>query len=400
MWYNRTISHKIDLAATKFPVVVLTGARQSGKTELLKRSFPGHSYVSLDVPSVATLAEKEPVAFFERYPAPLLVDEIQYAPGLFRHLKAIVDRQRHQMGQFILTGSQEFTLMKEVSDSLAGRCAVLGLETLSIEEIGLHQARPGTAGELAEFIVRGGFPELWRDREVPLELFFGSYLATYLERDVRQILNVTSLRDFERFIRACAARSGQTLDKSALAGEVGVSSKAISSWLSVLEASNQIVLLEPWFANFGKRLVKSPKLYFCDSGLLCHLLGITAGDLLGSPFLRAVWEGYVFAELRKAINAGSKPVSLWFYRDKQRVEVDFLILGGGHGRLLECKWTELPDRSDTKNLAKVMSIVTEKKLPDFADLSAFVLSRTSENFLIADQVRAINIFGLGEQIDL
>lgn len=400
MWYNRTISKKIGIAASKFPVVVLTGARQSGKTELLKKSFPDHTYVSLDIPSVAAMAEKEPMAFLELHPPPLLVDEVQYSPGLFRHLKSVVDDQRHQMGRFILTGSQKFTLMKEVSDSLAGRCAVLELETLSVQEIGQHQGRPGSVTEFARFIVRGGFPELWRDREMPLDLFFGSYLSTYLERDVRQILNVTSLRDFEKFIRACAARSGQTLDKSALAGEVGVSLKAISSWLSVLEASNQIVLLEPWFANFGKRLVKSPKLYFCDSGLLCSLLGVTADNLLGSPFLGAVWEGYVFAELRKSIAASDKPVSLWFYRDKQQTEVDFMLLGGGHARLMECKWTELPDTSDTKSLAKVAKIAAEKGLPDFANHSAFVISRAIGEFPITDTIRAINLFDLSERLDL
>ncbi|MBF0502745.1 MAG: ATP-binding protein, partial [Candidatus Riflebacteria bacterium] len=242
MYIDRDISKCLKQLAHHFPALVITGARQVGKTTLLRNTFPTYTYVSLDLPSTAESAETEPDTFLKRYPAPLIVDEIQYGPKLFRHLKRAIDADRHAMGQFILTGSQKFELMKEVSDSLAGRVAVLELEGLSLKEVGSDK------GTIEHFLVRGGFPELWRDPDLPGEAFFSSYLATYLERDVRQILGVTSLRDFERFIRACAARNGQLLDKTALGSDVGVSSKAVASWLSVLQASNQIVLLEPWFA--------------------------------------------------------------------------------------------------------------------------------------------------------
>lgn len=400
MWYKRKISDNLQLAARKFPVLVLSGARQAGKTELLRRLFPDHTYLSLDIPSAATFAEDEPRAFLEKHPGPLLIDEVQYAPGLFRHLKAAVDSDRHRAGRFVLTGSQKFSLMKEVSESLAGRAAILDLETLALGEICEHQPPPMTAQSYAGKIVRGGFPELWRDQDIPLEMYFGSYVATYLERDVRQILNVTSLRDFERFVRACAARSGQLLNKSALANDVGISSKAVTSWLSVLQASNQIALIEPWFANFGKRIVKSPKLYFCDSGLLCYLLGVTEENLLKSPFLGAIWEGYVFSELRKLLDFSAKPLHLWFYRDKQQVEIDFLVLGGGFGRLIECKWTELPDRADIGNIQKIRRIVTHKRLPDFARTKAFVVARPEYSYRIDEETRAIPILELAEQLEL
>ena len=267
-------------------------------------------------------------------------------------------------------------------------------------EIAAHTQRPQGVRELAALIVRGGFPELWRDTEIPRDVFFDSYLATYLERDLRQTLNVSSLRDFERFIRACAARSSQILNKSAFAGDVGVSLATITSWLGALEASNQIAFLEPWFSNFGKRLVKSPKMYLCDTGLLCYLLGVTADNLPSSPFAGAVWETFVFAELRKAMRVSDKPASVWFYRDQQQVEVDFLVLGGGHGRLVECKWTELPDASDIKNLKSVGRIAAEKKLPDFAESSSFVVCRTQTAHPIDESVKAIGIFDLAERLGL
>ena len=390
-WYERAYSNKILKSASAYPVLVLTGARQTGKTTLLSKLFPNHNYVSLDIPSLAALAEKSPTEFLEKYPAPLIIDEVQYAPDLFRHLKVAVDKDRHNMGQFVLTGSQKFTLMKEVSDSLAGRAAIFELETLSLKEIALHQASPKSSKEWSSFLVRGGFPELWRNTDAELDVFFGSYLSTYLERDVRQILNVSSLRDFERFMRVCAARNGQILEKSAIAAEVGVSSKAVNSWISVLEASNQIVLLEPWFSNFGKRIIKSPKMYFNDSGLVCYLLGVSKENIVQSPFVGAIWEGYCFGEIRKLSRTYSTPKSIWFYRDKQQVEIDFLVTGGGQASLIECKWNENPDRRDAKHVEKIMAIAEEKRLPDFQRQSGFVLSRVENDYPITDKIKAINL---------
>ena len=394
MWYQREIFERILLATQKFPVVVITGARQVGKTALLQKRFSHYNYVSLDIPSLAAVAEQDPSRFFAQHKAPLIIDEVQYAPGLFRHLKSVIDADRHAMGRFILTGSQKFGLMQEVSESLAGRAAIVELEALSAYEVVERQPLPEDASDYGRMVVRGGFPELWRDPKMPLSMFFSSYLATYLERDVRQLLNVTSLRNFERFIRAAAARNGQTLHKSALAGEVGISVTTVGDWLSVLETSNQIVLLEPWYINLGKRIVKSPKLYFADSGLLSYLVGVTEETLSTSPFVGMIWETYLFSELRKRLKASGSESTLWFYRDKYQLEVDFLIVGGGRGQLLECKWTEFPDVPDTRNVSKLINMIETKKIPEMTEVAGYVVSRNPIPFPVTDRINSVNLFTL------
>ncbi|HET8933234.1 MAG TPA: DUF4143 domain-containing protein [Polyangiales bacterium] len=196
--------------------------------------------------------------------------------------------------------------------------------------------------QLLEVLARGQLPELWRDPQLSYADFQRAYLATYIERDVRQILNVGSLREFERFIRLCATYNGQRLNRSEIARGVGITSKTVDQWLSVLQASNQVALLDPYFANLGKRAVKSPKLYFCDTGLLCFLLGLDVTSLSRSRLLGAVWEAFIFAELRKATAARAPEYQLWFYRDQQGRDVDFLLQGGGGFTCIECKWAELP----------------------------------------------------------
>src|SRR6266704_977328 len=245
MWITRDVEPKLQRSARTRPVMVLTGARQTGKTSTLRRLFPNHHFVSLDLPTEAEQAEKEPESFLRRHPAPAIIDEVQYAPGLFRHLKVAVDARRAKNGQFLLTGSQKFTLMKGISESLAGRADIIELETLSFGEI--HRARPDVGVDHA--IVRGGFPELHADPDIDAVAYYNSYIATYLERDIRSLADVGSLRDFERFVRACAFRSANLLNKADLARDVGISPSTANHWLSVLEASGQIVLLEPWFSN-------------------------------------------------------------------------------------------------------------------------------------------------------
>ena len=260
-------------------------------------------------------------------------------PGLFRHLKVAVDAHRTRNGQFLLTGSQKFTLMKNVSESLAGRADIVELETLSFAEI--REALPKT--ELETAIVRGGFPELYANPDIDSVAFYNSYLATYLERDVRALANVGSLRDFERFLRACALRSANLLNKADLARDVGIAPSTANQWLSMLEASGQVVLLEPWFSNRTKSIVKSPKLYIADTGLLCALLNIRSEEALRqSPAAGAVWETFVFAQLRDRERRAGRTGSLFFWRDRTR-EVDFVVDAGGRLELFEAKWTELPD---------------------------------------------------------
>jgi uncharacterized protein len=346
MWISRSIEPRLRHSARTRPVVVLTGARQTGKTSTFRRLFPQHAFVSLDLPTEAEQAEKEPQSFLRRHPPPVIIDEVQYAPELFRHLKAEIDANRNRNGQFLLTGSQKFTLMKNISESLAGRADVAELETLSLAEI--RGALPETALETA--IVRGGFPELHANPEIDVVAFYNSYIATYLERDVRSLSNVGSLRDFERFLRACALRSANLLNKADLARDVGIAPSTANHWLSVLEASGQVVFLEPWFSNRTKSIVKSPKLYLADTGLLCALLNIRSEkELLQAPAVGAIWETFVFAQLRARERNAGRTHSLFFWRDRTR-EVDFVVDTPGRLELYEAKWTEVPAASDAVNL--------------------------------------------------
>ncbi|OGQ12003.1 MAG: hypothetical protein A2138_21625 [Deltaproteobacteria bacterium RBG_16_71_12] len=339
-------------------MVVLTGARQVGKTSLLRRLLPTHTFVTLDLPADAALAEDDPLTFLQRFPPPLLVDEVQYAPGLFRHVKVDVDVHRRERGRFVLTGSQKLQLMGGVSESLAGRVAVLELEPLSFGEI--HAALPTITVE--QVLLRGGYPELYDDPTLAAGDYYRDYLATYLERDVRSLLNVGSLRDFERFVRACALRSAQLLNKAELARDVGVSAPTANQWLGVLSASNQVFLLEPWFANGTRSVVKSPKLYFGDAGFMAWLLGIrTEDELLRSPYVGAVWETFVCAELRKRQAAQQGGVALHFWRDRGR-EADFLIPRGGRFELMEAKSTRSPTERDAAALTAVADALGAKRV--------------------------------------
>ncbi len=385
MWIPRDVEPRLLRSAKTRPVLVLTGARQTGKTSTLLRLFPKYSFVSLDLPSEGEQAEKEPRLFLQRHPPPVIVDEVQYAPALFRHLKVEVDANRARNGQFLLTGSQKFALMKNVSESLAGRVDIVELETLSLSEI--RNALPQTSIETA--IVRGGFPELYANPEIDATAFCNSYLVTYLERDVRALANVGSLRDFERFLRACALRSGNLLNKADLARDVGIAPSTANQWLSVLEASGQIVLLEPWFANRTKSMVKSPKLYLADTGLLCTLLNIRSEEALRqSPMCGAIWETFVFAQLRHRERQAGRTGSLFFWRDRTR-EVDFVVDAGGSLELLEAKWTELPDRGDTVNLSHVREALGKTRVK-----VAAVVSRAPNAYPLAEGFRAIPVTDL------
>ncbi len=385
--YNREISKDLTRQAKHFPALVLTGARQTGKTTLLRKLFPDHNYVSLDLPHDAQLAEEDPGQFLAQNPQPLLIDEVQYAPKLFRHLKVEIDKNRHSNGQFILTGSQKFSLMKEVSDSLAGRCAVNELDPLSYAELeGQFQDSLDQHG-INWILERGFMPELWQDLEMSHTDFFRSYLATYLERDVRQILNIASLRDFDRFMRACAIRSGSIVNKSDIAKDVGVSAKTINEWLSVLEASNQISLLEPYFTNINKRLVKSPKLYFNDVGLLCFLLGLTRDSVGSSYLIGAIWETYVFNELKKSIKRLNPEASMWFYRDQSR-EVDFILERSSEPVLMDAKWKEYPIGKDFNKLEDTQSLFKHSA----EDL--MVICRAPKSFPVSSHRLAVSAFQL------
>jgi predicted AAA+ superfamily ATPase len=393
MFFKRDISDEICRMARTFPVLVLTGARQTGKTTLLRELFPKHRYFSLDLPSDAEKAERDPELFLREHPAPLLIDEVQYAPALLRHLKPVVDRDRHRMEQFILTGSQKFSLMKGVSESLAGRIGVASLEGLSRHEMSSASEAPPTDVEgILHYLQRGSFPELWRNSELRAEDFFRSYLATYLERDIRQITRVGSLRDFERFIRITAARNAQPLNKSDIAKDVGIAPRTANEWLSVLETSNQISLLEPYFENTGKRVIKSPKLYWNDTGLLAFLTGLGEGVAGNSPLIGALWESAIYAELRKLNAASGGTRTLWFYRDNEGREVDFLLVGQGRIHFLEAKWGENVDTRAAKPLRETAALLKSRSLLETGCL--WVVARPASSYPLAG--RDVEVHGLGD----
>ena len=386
MWIPRGIEARLRRSARTRPVVVLTGARQTGKTSTLRRLFPDHRFASLDLPTEAEQAEKEPVTFLRRYPPPVILDEVQYAPALFRHLKAAVDMARSRNGQFLMTGSQKFTLMKGVSDSLAGRADIVELETLSFAEI--VGARPDMTVEAA--VVRGGFPELHANPDIDATTFYNSYVATYLERDVRTLANVGSLRDFERFLRACALRSANLLNKADLARDIGIAPSTANQWLSILEASGQIVLLEPWFSNRTKSIVKSPKLYLTDSGLLCALLNIRSDEeVRQSPAVGAVWETFVFAQLRHRQRQAGRLRSLFYWRDRTR-EVDFVVEAGGRVELYESRWSEIPGAEDIGNLEFVRRAMGPSRVA-----GGGIVCRAPHAFPLSTVFRALPVTELG-----
>jgi uncharacterized protein len=342
VWIPREIAGHLQDAASQRPALLLTGSRQSGKTSLIERTFPSYRYVSLDLPSVAEEAESGE-GFLARHPPPVILDEVQYAPGLFRYLKHAIDQRRDQPGQFLLTGSQKFALMQGVSESLAGRVAIVELHSLSLAELERWSGTQAGGETFWQWTFAGGYPEL-HAAGLPPGRFYSDYVTTYLERDVRQVLNVRNLRDFDRFLRLCAIRTGQLLSMNSMASDIGVSPNTVRSWLSVLEASGIIVLLEPYYRNLGKRMVKTPKLYFLDTGLACFLAGFrTLDDLRGSALLGAFFETQVLAQIvRWYSNRGLQP-TVYFFRDHHGNEVDFVIPVGERLKLMEAKLSETPD---------------------------------------------------------
>ncbi len=388
MWIARIYEETLQGLAQEFPVLVLTGPRQVGKTSTLLQVFPDYAYVSLDLPYNAAQAEENPEKFLNDHEEFLIVDEVQYAPSLFRYLKFAIDSDRRP-GRFLLTGSQHFQLMNTISESLAGRCGVMNMLGLSRAEL---FAAHGSLNE-DDFIWKGGMPELYARPEITPEYWYTSYVATYLERDVRNILNVGNLRDFDRFLRACALRIGQLLSLSDLARDVGISPNTVKNWMSVLETSGQIFLLEPFYRSLGKRLTKSPKLYFTDTGVAAFLLGLDSpAGLLQSPFAGQFWENYVLLEYLKQSRARAKQPRVWFWRTRSGEEVDLIIEHAGRVMAIECKQKERPGEKDIRGLksfsrhmqGKVQGIVacrTPRAYPLAEDVEALPVRDITEKFL-------------------
>lgn len=339
--FNRTLAERLRKAASRFPIVSVTGPRQSGKTTLVKAVFSGYDYLSLELPDHRRFALEDPKGFLAQFDGPVILDEVQRAPDLFSYIQVAVDERPEQTGKFILTGSQNFLLMQSISQSLAGRCAVLHLlpfslaeltdrESLRLEDIGLESSAKHTnvrppRQSLEEILFSGFYPRI-HDRKIPPREWLPDYVQTYIERDVRNILNVGDIEAFGRFVRLCAGRSGQLLNLSGLASDCGITHSTARRWLSVLEASFIVTLLRPYHKNFGKRLTKSPKLYFLDSGLLCSLLQISSPrDIVNRAERGAIFESFVVSELAKNFLHRGMVSGLGFWRDTAGHEVDLIL---------------------------------------------------------------------------
>ncbi len=351
---KRTLNAPLQKLAKQFPVLAVFGPRQSGKTTLVKEVFPQYKYINLELFENQQLAQEDPRGFlkqFENEPG-VILDEIQNTPKLFSYIQVEVDEKQKE-GHFILTGSQNILLNQRVSQTLAGRVALTTLLPLSIEELRLAKQLPTSS---AEAIFKGFYPRVYQNDIDPV-VFADSYVRTYIERDVRDIKNITSLTEFQKFMRLCAGRTGQLLNLSALANESALSLKTVKSWLSILQASYVIFLLEPFHQNFNKRVVKMPKLYFYDTSLACNLLRITKAEDVFEHYLKGgLFESMIISNFFKMQYHQLLPPNLYFWRDKLGNEVDCLQEDGQHLRGIEIKAGETFNSSMLDGLKKWSSI--------------------------------------------
>lgn len=367
MYIQRTSESTVKRLSKQFKVVLVTGARQVGKSTLLQHCDESRNYVSLDDLQAREQAINEPEIFLKNYKAPLIIDEIQYAPKLLSYIKLIVDKS-DKKGQYWLTGSQQFHLMKNVSESLAGRVGIVDLMGVSLDELSGKDSRPFfiddeyieykrnnhknyTISEIFEIIYRGSFPVLNNnDENQDRDSFYNTYLRTYIERDIRDLSSISNEMKFLNFIRVVASRTGQILKYSELANEVDVSEPTAKSWLSILVSSNLVYILQPYYKNITKRMVKMPKLYFLDTGLCAYLTGWSSPKVIQNGAMNGAFlETFVISEILKSYNHnGVRPLIYW-YRDKQQQEIDLIIERDGKLHPVEIKLTSNPHRSMLNN---------------------------------------------------
>jgi predicted AAA+ superfamily ATPase len=332
---DRRLSDTIKRELEKYPIVALTGPRQSGKTTLLKHLFPGYTYISLENHDLRTYATEDPNNFLREYSSKVIIDEAQQVPQIFSYLQTHVD-ENQAMGQYILSGSQNFHLLANITQSLAGRVSILKLLPFDISELENSGILPS---EWESLILKGSYPAIYH-RDIDSPGFYSNYIQTYINRDISQIINVHNTRLFKNFLSLCASRTGQMLNLNNMARECGISFTAAKSWLSILESSYIVFLLHPYYENFKKRIIKSPKLYFFDTGVAAHLLGLKQSEDLSKPALRgALFENLIMSEIQKQNYHLNQLKEYWFWRDSNGHELDLMEKHANEFDIFEIKST-------------------------------------------------------------
>ena len=401
MYIKREIEPTIDAMLKQGKVVLVTGARQVGKTTVLKQHLGNDFNVSMETPRDYLLAKEDAVLFFESKTLPLIIDEVQRVPELFSPIKWIVD-QSEEKGRIVLTGSQTYHLMKGVSESLAGRIRILEMPGLSLRELSGNSSSPhpyvpevmvdslnSPLTDVWDLIHRGSMPEL-QDPNIDWDLFYTNYVAAYLERDVRELVNVKNEAKFYSFMVACAARTGQLLNASDIANTVDVDHKTVKAWLSVLQASNIVRVIEPFWPNIDKRLTKTPKIFFMDTGLVCHLTRWTTPDQLRNGAAAGhIFETFIVSEILKSfMNSGKSLHDVWFYRDTKKREIDLVIQDGHILHPVEIKVSATVKKDAVKNFACL------ENLPGYEVSFGHVICQTPEPYFITRTVQAVPVWGI------
>jgi predicted AAA+ superfamily ATPase len=382
--FHRSATDELKDLAQNYPVVTVLGPRQSGKTTLVRNTFPNKPYVNLEALDVRSMAQIDPRAFLEQYPDGAILDEIQNSPQLLSYIQVIVD-ESNVKGLFILTGSHQLELHQAISQSLAGRTALLQLLPMSLDEI----TKAGFDLSLDEVLVKGGYPRIYKDNLNPTKAY-RHYFQTYIERDLRQLLQVKDLIQFQRFVKICAGRIGSLLNMEGICNDVGVSSHTAKEWISILEASFIIFRLQPYFENFGKRVIKSPKLYFYDTGLAAYLLGIEEIEQLNRDPLRGhLVENFVILELMKArLNRGLDP-QLYYFRDAHGHEVDLIFQSGHQLFPIEIKASKTFNKEFLKNIEFFRKLIGDK-------FGGAALVYTGDQEQTKGEIKILNYKNLGD----
>jgi hypothetical protein len=398
MYKQRTLERQVIELSNQFKVILITGARQVGKSTLLKHCDKSRDYVTLDDYKIREMAINEPELFLQRYKPPIIIDEIQYAPNLLSYIKIAVDSS-DKKGQYWLTGSQQFRMMKNITESLAGRVAILDLKGFSLKEIEnekqipfiptidfIEQMKKNSKFQdltsIYEYIWKGSYPDI-NVNNTNWEIFYSSYLQTYIERDIKDLSAVKNEMNFLKFLKILASRTGQMLNYTDIASEVGISINTIKSWISILVSSNIVYLLQPYFSNLNKRLVKTPKIYFLDTGLCSYLTNWDSAKTLESGAMSgAIFETFIVSEIIKSYVHNAKTPNIYYYRDKDKKEIDIIIEKNNKLYPIEIKKTANPD----KNMLKHFSVIPKEQLSDGA-----VICLCKSDFPITKNVNAIPI---------